>query len=75
MGARSLDARRAGLDDLERDRLGVVPLHLRDIRANGVAGQPAAHEDDEAVQAARRRAAVGERVDLELELVVGLDGR
>ena len=37
-------------------------------------GQPAAHEDDEAVQAGDAVAAVRERLDLELELLVLLDG-
>ena len=73
--ARSLDARRARLHDLDGERLGVVALHLRHTRAHGVAGQPALDEDDEAVQARDAVAAVGERVDLELELFVDGDRR
>src|SRR6185503_9994750 len=51
MRARSVDARRAGLDDLERLGLGVISLHLRDAGTHGVAWKPAPDEDDEAVQA------------------------
>jgi hypothetical protein len=73
MGARSLDARRAGLDDLERGGLGVIPLHLRDAGAHGVAWKPAPDEDDEAVQPRDAVPAVGERVDLEVELLILLE--
>ena len=69
-----LDAVGARLDDLERGRLRVAPLHLRHAREHGVAGQPAAHEDDEPVQPRDAVAAVGERVDAELELLPLGDG-
>jgi hypothetical protein len=69
-----LHAGRTRLDDLEGDRLGVVSLHLRDLRAHRVAREPAADEDDEAVQARDAVPAVGERVDREVELLVLLDG-
>ena len=69
MGARRVDALRPRLEDLDRERLGVVPLHLRDPRADAVAGQPAAHEDDEAVEPRDAVPAEGERVDVELELL------
>ena len=73
--ARSLDARRAGREHLGRDRLGMTALHFRDAGAHGVTGKPGAHEDDEAVQARDTVPAEGERVDLELELLVACDGR
>ena len=73
--ARRLDPRRARLDDLDGERLGVVALHPRHARAHGVARQPALDEEDEAVQARDAVPAVGERLDLELELLVWTDGR
>ena len=68
-----LDAVRAGLEYLGRERLGVVPLHLRHPRAHSVAGEASPDEDDEAVQPGNAVAAESERVDLELELLVSLD--
>ena len=53
----------------------MAALHLRHARAHRVAGQPAADEDDEAVQARDAVPAEGERVDRELELLVLGDGR
>ena len=73
--ARRLDPLRARLEHLGRDRLGVAALHLRHARAHGVARQPGAHEDDEAVEARDAVPAEGERVDLELELLVPLHRR
>ena len=73
--ARRLDPRRAGLDDLDRQRLGVVALHLRHARAHGVARKAVPDEEDEPVHARDAVAAVGERFDLELELLVFADGR
>ena len=70
MRARSLDALRGRLEHLGRERLREAALHLRHPRPHAVARQPAADEDDEAVQARDPVAAVGERVDLELDLVV-----
>jgi hypothetical protein len=70
MSARRLDARRAGFHDLECSRLGVVSLHLRDLRPHCVAGEAAPDEDDEAVQARDAVPAVGERIDLEVELLI-----
>src|ERR671931_128913 len=50
-------------------------LHLRDPGAYAVAREAAAHEDDEAVQARDPVAAVRERLDVELDLVVLRDRR
>ena len=68
--ARRLDPLRPLPDDLDRQRLRVVPLHVRHPRAHRVPGQAAADEDDEPVQAGDAVPAVGERVDLELELLI-----
>jgi hypothetical protein len=67
--ARRVDALGAGHQHLRRGCLGEPALHLRHLGANGVPGQPAADEDDEAVQPGHAVAAVGERVDRELEVV------
>jgi hypothetical protein len=75
VAARRLDARSAGVDDLERNRFRVTPLHLRDARANRVARKTVADEDDEAVQPSDPVAPIGERVDVELELLVLCDRR
>src|SRR6266516_352252 len=72
---RRVDALRPRLEHLHGERLRVAALDLRDRRANRVAGQTAAHEDDEAVQPRNAVPAVGERVDVELELLVFRDGR
>ena len=53
-----------GSNDLGRERLRVGALHLRDARAHAVAGQAAAHEDDEPVEPRDAVAAVGERLDV-----------
>ena len=71
--ARRHDPVGAGREDLERGRLGEAALHLGDAGAHRVAGQAAADEDDEAVQARDAVAAVGERVDVELELLTVAD--
>ena len=63
-----------GTQHFGRDRLRMPALHLRDAGADGVARQPAAHEDDEAVEPRDAVAAERERVDGELELLVSLDG-
>ena len=63
------DAVRRGLEDLDRAGLGVGLLGLADDGAQAVAGHPARHEDDVAVTARDAVAAVGERIDGELELV------
>ena len=68
--ARRLHPLRARLEHLHRERLRVTPLHLRDPRANLVARQPTTHEHHEAVHPGDAVPAVGERLDLELELVV-----
>ena len=70
MLARRLDARRSGLDDLDGERLRMVALHLCDTRADDVAGKPVADEHDEAVQTRDAVAAVRERLDPEVELLV-----
>ena len=64
-----------GLEHLDRARLGVGALALADHRAHAVAGHGAGDEDDVAVAARDAVAAVGERVDRQLELVAARDGR
>ncbi len=73
--ARRLDALGARLHDLERKRLRVAALHVRHARAHRVAGQTALDEEHEPVQPRDAVAAVGERVDVELELLILGDGR
>src|SRR5581483_3401498 len=63
------------LDDLGRDRFRVTALHLRDPRADAVAWEPAADEDDEPVEPRDAVPAVRERVDPELDLLVACDRR
>src|SRR5262245_31443110 len=70
----SLDARRAWLDDLERDRLRVAPLDLRDPRPHEISREPPPDEDDEPVQPRDARPTVGERVDAKFELLLLPDG-
>ena len=60
-------------EHLEHRRLGEPTLDLRDAGADRVAGQAAPDEDDESVQPRDAVAAVGERVDVELELLTGAD--
>jgi len=72
--ARRGDALRPLGEDGGGDGLGVAALHLGHASLHGVAGQAAAHEDDEAVVARHTVAAVGKGVDGELELLVSLDG-
>ena len=59
----------ARLEDLDRARLGVGALALRDDRADAVARDRVADEHDVAVEPRDARAAVGERVDAQVELV------
>jgi hypothetical protein len=68
--AGSLDVVRPGRQHLGRECLGEAALDLRHACAHPVAGQAAAHEDDEAVEPGDAVAAVGERLDVELELLV-----
>ncbi len=68
VGARR-DAVGRRLDDLDGARLGVGALGLADDGAHAVAGNGAGHEHDIAVTARDAVAAVGERVDRQLELV------
>ena len=68
--ARRLHPLWARLEHLDRQRLRVTPLNLRDARANLVARQSPTHEHHEAVHPGNAVPAVGERLDLELELVV-----
>ena len=68
--ARCLHPLRARLEHLDRESLRVAPLHLRDPRANLVPRQPPTHEHHEPVHPCDAVPAVGERLDLELELVV-----
>ena len=72
--ARRLDALRPGREDVDRERLGVIPLHLRHARANAVSGKAATHEDDVAVQPRDAVPAVCEGLDVELDDVVTPDG-
>src|SRR5207342_2639444 len=51
------------------DRFGEAALRLRDPRAHAVSGEPAADEDDEAVQPGDAVPAICERVDAELDLL------
>jgi len=73
--AGSLDPQRAGLQHLGDERLGVASLHFRHARPDGVAGKPASHEDDEAVQAGDTVTAERKAVDRKLELLISADGR
>ena len=75
MGARSLDALGARLDDFDCERLGMAALDLRDPCPHRVARQAAANEDDEAVQPRDAVAAVRERVDPDVDLLVDLHRR
>ena len=75
VGAGGVDPLRRRLQHLGRERLGEAALHLRHPRADAVAGKAAADEDDEPVQAGDAVAAVGERVDAKLDLVVFAHGR
>ena len=68
--ARRLDALRPRPHDLGGERLCVRALHLRHARAHAIARQAAAHEDDEPVEARDAVAAVRERLDVELELLI-----
>ena len=68
--ARGVDPVGTALDHLGRQRLGVVPLHLGHAGADEVAREPAADEDDEAVQPSDAVPAVGERLDPELDLLI-----
>ena len=73
--ARRLHAGGARLHDLDCDGLGMAALHLRDSRAHDVPGKRPVDEDDKAVQAGDAPAAVGERVDTEVDLLVLPDRR
>ena len=64
-----------GVEQLDGVGLRERALRLGHPRADPVAGQAAAHEHDVAVGAGHARPAVGERVDLELELVAALGTR
>ena len=76
VGARC-DPLGARLEHLERARLGVGALALRDDGAHAVAGHGAGDEDDVTLHARDAVAAVGERVDGEVELgaLLGTDER
>src|SRR5439155_6991892 len=71
--ARCVDPLRPRLEDLSGECLGVTALHLGHARAHRVARQPTPHEHDEPVQPGDAVAAVRERVDRELELLVPRD--
>ena len=72
-GARVVGERRDAvgrrLDDLDRPRLGVRALGLADHRPHAVARHRSGHEHDVALVAGDAVAAVGERVDRQLEHV------
>ena len=72
MSAGSLDALRRRLEHLRHECFREPTLHLRHAGAYPVARQASAHEDDEPVQARNAVPAVGERVDLEVDLLVHL---
>ena len=72
--ARRLDALRPRREHVDGERLGMVALHLRHARAHAIAGKPATHEHDVAVQPRDAVAAVRKRLDVELDDVVTLDG-
>src|SRR5207248_1746848 len=65
-----VDAARARLDALDGERLRVAALDLRHARPDGVAGPRTPHGNHETVQPRDPVAAEGERVDVELELLV-----
>src|SRR5205085_471057 len=67
-----LDAVRRGVDDLDRARLAVVALRLRHDSPDAIAGHRALDEHDVAVEPRHAVAAVGERVDRQLELSAAL---
>ena len=69
------DALGARLEHLERARLGVAALALRDDRAHEVAGDGARDEDDVALEAGDAVAAVGEGLDAQVELRALLGAR
>ena len=73
--AADADVESVVLHDVDGERLRMVPLHLRHACANDVAWEPAADEEDKAVQPRHAVAAVGERLDPEVELLVLPDGR
>ena len=75
VSARSLDAVGRRLEDIGCERLRKPALHLRHPGPDPVARQPSADEDDEPVQPGDAVPAVGERVDLELDLLVHLHRR
>ena len=60
MLTRRVDAQRARLQHLGRERFRVASLHLGHPRAHRVTGKAAPHEDDEAVQSRDAVAAVRE---------------
>ena len=66
------DAARGGGEELDHPRLAVRLLAPRDLRQHAVAGYGAAHEEHEIVDARHALSAVGERGDLEFELVPGV---
>ena len=63
------DAVGAGLQQLDRARLGEALLRFGDLGPHPVAGQSAGDEDDEPVGPRHPPPAEGERVDLYLELL------
>ena len=67
-----LDAVGSRLEDLQRTRLGVVPLALGDHRADAITGDRVADEDHVALEACDARAAERERVDAQVELGTAL---
>ena len=73
VGARAVraDAQGRGVEELDDARLGEAALAARDADAHAVAGQAAAHEEDEVVDARDALAAVGEPVDADVEDVTG----
>ena len=72
--AARLHPARAGLEQLDRAGLGVAALELRDAGAHAVAGKRPRDEDHQLAVPGDAAAAVGERVDGEVDLLTAVKG-
>jgi hypothetical protein len=72
VGAARRHPARAGLEHLDRERLGVPALELRDAGPHPVAGERPRDEDDELAVAGDAAAAEGQAVDLEVDLLAAV---
>ena len=70
--AGGLDPVGALLQGLDRDRVAVASLDLRDASAHAVAGQGPVDEQDEVVEPRDAAPAEGQRADDELDLAASL---